>query len=104
MSFEICPSDENTTSEYQLEISKVSDKLFSPIRRIVFRQVGELILVRFLFILVCHLDWREFSKTSRTNICDLRFEDILQKIWTEKDGISTSRSIDGNGTLFRFVF
>ncbi|CAF1275538.1 unnamed protein product [Adineta steineri] len=30
-------------------------------------------------------NWREFSKTSRTNICDLRFEEILNKILTERE-------------------
>ncbi|UJR23904.1 hypothetical protein I4U23_026876 [Adineta vaga] len=31
-------------------------------------------------------NWREFSKTSRTNICDLRFEEILNKILIDRDG------------------
>ncbi|CAF3747717.1 unnamed protein product [Rotaria magnacalcarata] len=54
--------------------------------------------------------WREFSKTSRPNICDLRFEEILnkmrpEKIVNERGSISTALSssynsnsgtIDGN--------
>lgn len=43
------------------------------------------------------LDWREFSKTSRVNICDLRFEEILQKILSERDGNGINRSVEGNG-------
>jgi len=33
---------------------------------------------------VIYLDWREFSKTSRPSICDLRFEEILNKIKPER--------------------
>lgn len=57
------------------------------------------------------LGWREFSKTSRPSICDLRFEEILNKIRPEKvvneRGIigtalsnsyySSNGSVDGNG-------
>lgn len=57
------------------------------------------------------LGWREFSKTSRPNICDLRFEEILNKIRPEKNlnergiiGTTLSNSfyanngtVDGNG-------
>ncbi|CAF0904226.1 unnamed protein product [Adineta ricciae] len=31
-------------------------------------------------------NWREFSKTSRINICDLRFEEILNKILNDREG------------------
>ncbi len=55
--------------------------------------------------------WREFSKTSRPSICDLRFEEILNKIRPEKiinergatgTTITTSNftnngTVDGNG-------
>ncbi|CAF1434497.1 unnamed protein product [Rotaria magnacalcarata] len=41
-------------------------------------------------------NWREFSKTSRTNICDLRFEEIQNKIFNEREGNGMNRSLDGN--------
>ncbi|CAF1205137.1 unnamed protein product [Rotaria sordida] len=51
--------------------------------------------------------WREFSKTSRPNVCDLRFEEILNKIRPEKiiyerGGIGTALSntyYTNNGTF-----
>ena len=57
------------------------------------------------------LGWREFSKTSRPSICDLRFEEILNKIKPEKSMIergaigtssstsnyTTNGNTDGNG-------
>ncbi|CAF4778601.1 unnamed protein product [Rotaria sp. Silwood1] len=41
-------------------------------------------------------NWREFSKTSRTNIYDLRFEEILNKIFNERQGNGINRSFEGN--------
>ena len=69
--------------------------------------------IRFPFFF---LDWREFSKTSRPSICDLRFEEILNKIKPEKilyergatgtvmstSNFSNNGNMDGNG-LFVFV-
>lgn len=70
------------------------------------------------FFFSFRLDWREFSKTSRPSICDLRFEEILNKIKPEKilyergaTGIVISTSNfanngngDGNGLfVFRVV-
>lgn len=60
-----------------------------------------------------YLDWREFSKTSRPSICDLRFEEILNKIkperiFNERGAIAAMNSsisstintnLDGNGLL-----
>lgn len=63
------------------------------------------------------LDWREFSKTSRPNINDLRFEEILNRIRPEKivnerviimaNNCSTSINngpADGNGKIHRQIF
>lgn len=47
--------------------------------------------------------WRDFSKTSRTSICDLRFEEILNKIFNERDGNGINRPLDGNGE-FSWIF
>ncbi|CAF0765306.1 unnamed protein product [Rotaria sordida] len=41
-------------------------------------------------------NWREFSKISRTNMYDLRFEEILNKIFNEREGIRISKSLEGN--------
>lgn len=98
MSFEIYPSDKNVTYVYQLEIWKVSEKQFLLIHLIVFHQVC---WIGFFLWKKIHdnlwSDWREFSKTSRINICDLRFDEILNKIVNEREGNGISRSFDGNG-------
>jgi hypothetical protein len=63
-------------------------------------------------IYIFFIGWREFSKISRPSICDLRFEELLNKIKPEKiinergGAIGTTTSIsnftnngngDGNG-------
>ena len=42
-------------------------------------------------------DWREISKTSRINIWDLRFEELLNRILSEKEKINPNRALEGNG-------
>jgi len=79
----------------------------------VFHQVNLIIfiLIYFIFFIKKILGWREFSKTSRPSICDLRFEEILNKIRPEKiinergaigAAVTTSNytnngNLDGNG-------
>ncbi len=108
--FEIYRLDKNVMYEYQLEIygDLVHHRLL--IHLIVFHQVC-LIIFYFSFIKKKILGWREFSKTSRPSICDLRFEEILNKIRPEKiinergaigTAITTSNytnngNVDGNG-------
>ena len=77
----------------------------------LFKLTSNLTICFLFFFRLFNEGWREFSKTSRPSICDLRFEEILTKIRPEKilnergaAGLITSTanstvsgSADGNG-------
>ena len=119
MSFEIYRLDVNVTFEYRREIYVDSVHRPSRIRLTVCHQVSRIFLLFFNYLsssyenilVLFYAGWREFAKTSRPSICDLRFEEILSKIRPEK--LSNERgamgtasspsyytnngSVDGNG-------